>query len=598
MWSSRSRGGASEPAASPPVNLEFADALAGALAREARWRPLIEAVQAAIALAEAPGPLDAAAAEANGPLDAAAMRELAAQIKLSSYLRRDLRVLVDRFGREAATLAAASRAGDRLAAEPGLVIDPEAVTRLYGLFWGLDQAAGLFPDYPAVERLFREAAAGPEAAPAPDDAAADEAGWFTDQAPEPPAPAKARGWGWPAWLRRWFDPAPPHASPDGLPDSAELFREVEVAPLTLELGSDLITLIDRTFGGDLLERFQGRRRRIAERSGFVVPGVQVKDNYALRPNAYRLLVRLDVVAQGTLLTGYQLALRPDDRPVEADAEAALGFPATDPASGRPGVWVAGAEAARAAEGGYAVRDAADVILDHVEATIVRHAHEILSLDEVGFMLNLLRESRPEVANTVPYKLDLAELHQVLRLLLRERVTIRDLESVLEALNHHLTPTREPPNLMYSVWVDTSQQFIGSQIDRVRGHLKVSPEDLAEVVRRRLARQICQGLADAEGVIEVVELKPQVEDMVLGSLKREGAATVLALRADSEDRLLRSLGQACAGLDRPVLLCDPAIRPYVRRLAERAFPDVAVLSRAEIHPAYRTQAVGVVSLGED
>jgi hypothetical protein len=339
----------SEAAAADLVNEEFRAALIGAQLRAAQYSPLIDGVATALARAAGPQSLDPGkasgwggpAADAGYPFDPAAFEALQGPIKLSPYLRRDLSVIVDRFRREQATLAAAERAGDRLGAESGLRADPEAVTRLYGLFWGLDQASGLFPDYPAVERLFREFAhpAQPAAAPLPA-AQAELVGWFTESPLElehPPEPGDG-GWRWTKLLPAWLRPADPEPSELVHVGAAALFQELAVPGLTLELGAELVPLIDPTFGGDLLCRFQPVRRTLAQETGFIVPGVQVVDNFELRPNAYRIRVRMDLVAQGTLLAGYQLALRHPERdyPPEDPPVAAMGFPAADPRTGEPG----------------------------------------------------------------------------------------------------------------------------------------------------------------------------------------------------------------------------------------------------------------------
>jgi flagellar biosynthesis protein FlhA len=146
-------------------------------------------------------------------------------------------------------------------------------------------------------------------------------------------------------------------------------------------------------------------------------------------------------------------------------------------------------------------------------------------------------------------------------------------------------------------VDPGQLGPGGTFDKVRAALKAGPDDLAEKVRKRLARQLCASLADCEGVIEVAELRPGVEDLVRSSLEREGPRLVLALRSDAEERLVRAISAAVDGLDRPVILCDPAIRLHVRRLVARTRPDVAVLARDEVHPAFRIQAVDQVSLSD-
>ncbi|HEY9900012.1 MAG TPA: flagellar biosynthesis protein FlhA [Pantanalinema sp.] len=355
-------------------------------------------------------------------------------------------------------------------------------------------------------------------------------------------------------------------SEEDLKNPENVMKMLGVPPLTLELGLDLVPLVDPGLGGELMDRVVPMRVNIALDLGFVMPGIQFKDNLNLRPNAYQLLVKGNVVATGELLVGYMLAIQ---QSTSDTSQELVGFPTTDPAFGKPAVWVAGAEAQRAAQLGYLIQDPTNVLTAHMEHTVRSYAHEILSREEVQMMLNRLKEKAPvTVKDLVPEILSLSEVQRVLQGLIREGVSIRDLATILERLADYGKMTKDI--------------FL-----------------LNEMIRQQLSRQICASLATEEGVIEVVTLDPGVENTIQGSITNTPLGPQAAVNPQIMQLILARLAavqqEAVARGSNPVLLTNPTIRPHVKGLIERNFPTMAVISYAEINAKFKVQSVGQVSI---
>ncbi len=362
-----------------------------------------------------------------------------------------------------------------------------------------------------------------------------------------------------------MDDYTPEADED-LKNPENVMKMLGVPPLTLELGLDLVPLVDPGLGGELMDRVVPMRVNIALDMGFVMPGIQFKDNLNLRPNAYQILVKGNVVAGGELLVGYMLAIQ---QAMTDTSQELVGFPTTDPAFGKSAVWVAGAEAQRAAQLGYLIQDPTNVLTAHLEEVVRSFAHEILSREEVQMMLNRLKEKAPvTVKDLVPEILSLSEVQRVLQALIRERVSIRDLATILEKLADYGKMTKD-------VFV------------------------LTELVRQSLGRQICAGLADEEGQITVITLDAGVENTVQQSIQQGPTGPALAINPQIAQLVLARLAavhqDAVSKGYNPALLTSPVTRPHVKGLIDRNFPQMAVISFAEISSKYKVQSVGAVSI---
>lgn len=345
-----------------------------------------------------------------------------------------------------------------------------------------------------------------------------------------------------------------------------VLQVMEVHPLALEMGLDLIPLVDPSQGGDLLDRVVPMRVQIAMEMGFVMPGIQFKDNLNLRPNEYSIKVKGIEVARGEILMGYMLAIQQPDTDVSQEL---VGFPTKDPAFGTPAVWVAGYEAQRAAQLGYMVTDPTNVLITHVAEIVKSYAHEILSRQEVQVMVNKVKEKHPVVVKElIPELLSLGGVQKVLQNLIRERISIRDLATILERLTDF------------------------SKINQ-------DPDTLSELIRQSLNRQICSNLSNDQNVIPVITLDPKVEQAVQESIQQTAQGAVLALNPQVSQQILAKLANevqsATNAGHNPVVLCNPQIRPHVKKLTERNFPALTVLSYNEIAPKIKIQSIGAVAI---
>ncbi len=345
-----------------------------------------------------------------------------------------------------------------------------------------------------------------------------------------------------------------------------VLQVMEVHPLALEMGLDLIPLVDPSQGGDLLDRIVPMRVQIAMELGFVMPGVQFKDNLNLKPNEYSIKVKGIEVTRGEILMGYMLAIQQPETDISQEL---VGFPTKDPAFGTPAVWVAGYEAQRAAQLGYMVTDPTNVLITHLAEIVKNYAHEILSRQEVQVMINKVKEKHPVVIKElIPELMSLGDVQKVLQNLIRERVSIRDLSTILEKLTDFSKLSKEP-------------------------------DVLSELVRQSLSRQICNVLANEQNIIPVITLDPKVEQAIQESIQQTAQGPVLALNPQISQQILAKLANevqsATNAGHNPVVLSNPQIRPHVKKLTERNFPALVVISYNEVAPKIKIQSIGNVAI---
>ncbi len=341
---------------------------------------------------------------------------------------------------------------------------------------------------------------------------------------------------------------------------------LHIDPLELEIGYGLIPLVDADQGGTLLHRITLIRRQLATELGFILPTVRVRDNLQLRPNEYVIKLRGVEIARGEVLANSLLAMNP------GTAEEGLeGIPTTEPAFGLPALWISPAQREQAELLGYTVVDAVTVLTTHLTEVIRTYAPALLSRQDVQTLLNTLRRDYPALVDElVPNLLTLGEVQKVLQNLLRERVSIRDLVTILETLADYARQTRDT-------------------------------DLLTEYVRRALARQITSQYRDDQGRLHALMLSPHLEQLLLNALQQTDQGLAIVLETATAQRLLQRLAQAmermAASGHQPVLLCTARLRLPLRRFTERALPNLVVLSYAEIAPQVTVQSSGVVSLDE-
>jgi len=378
--------------------------------------------------------------------------------------------------------------------------------------------------------------------------AAALAGRYAPEAP-PPESAAAK-----AAAAAGGGPATPAAAQAAQPTERERLEQVlPVELLELEVGFDLVPLVDSSNSGGLVERVAAIRRNLASELGIILPSVHIRDNLRLAPNAYRLLVSGNEVGHGDLRVGRFLAMDPTGSCPPIDGEKVA-----EPAFGLPAQWITASERERAETLGYTVVDAVTVAATHLTELLRAAAPELLGRREVQELFEIFARREPKLVDeVVPNVLSLGDVLIVMRQLLKESVPIRDLRTILEAL---ADAGRETKN----------------------------PYDLTERVRQRLARSISARFKDDRGRIAALVLDPRAEEAFRNGGPDAGAA----------QRVLASLDGAArsfAGVNTPpVLLCAPDVRRAVAEFLSRRIPGLAVLAYREVDPKATVRTLGVVS----
>jgi len=347
--------------------------------------------------------------------------------------------------------------------------------------------------------------------------------------------------------------------------SADLAGLLKLEDLSLEIGFQLIPLVDEKQGGTLLNRVRALRRHLSAEFGFLIPPVHISDNLRLHPREYVISLRGIEVARWRLEGTQMLAVSgdPNRRPL-------AGRETREPAFGVPAVWIAPALEEQAIAAGYSVVDAPTVITTHLGEMIRRHAHELLGRAEAKRLMESLNESHPKLLEElVPKLLTLGEVGRVLEQLLRERVSIRDLGSILEAL------------------------------------LEVAPLNknivvLVESARQALGRRLIAPLLDTDGQLPVFLLDSGLEEEIIASLSPENSQRLLSSMSNSGVPIVRRLADSLKSLIGnssssvlPVLLCPSPARYHVKRWLEAMMPRLAVVAAAEIPPEIRLKPAGPV-----
>jgi flagellar biosynthesis protein FlhA len=341
--------------------------------------------------------------------------------------------------------------------------------------------------------------------------------------------------------------------------------ELLVDPLEVSLGVGLLGLVNPETGGDLPERIVRLRHMLAQELGILLPNVRLRDDLHSGSHTYQIKLRDVPVARGELQPGGLLAVN-----TGAASGHVPGLEITEPAYGRPARWIEPAYRDRAELFGYQVTDPASVLITHLRVVVRKHAHELLTRQQVYKLLDHLKEFSPKVVeDLIPAPLSTAEVHQVLRNLLREGVPVRDLETILTALGDYAGRTKD---------------------------LDV----LTEYVRMALARAICRKYRDPhDGVLRVVTLDPSVENVFAGGVRPGDGGLRIDVSPQIVGRfipaLLRQLKKLLDRGSLPVLVCVPTIRRGLKMMTEADIPDLAVLSTNEITVDMDIEAVGQVGL---
>ncbi len=339
---------------------------------------------------------------------------------------------------------------------------------------------------------------------------------------------------------------------------------LRVDPLELTIGRGLVELAQT---GDLLSRVSELRTRIAQELGLMLPKMKIKDDQQIDSRGYQLKIRGLPVAWGELPTDRLLAVH---TPLVTSELSGTGT--TEPASGRPAFWIESSQRERAELAGYWIKDAATVLFSHLCEVVRGHAAELLTRQQLHQLLEHLRQTSPKVVEElIPGLLRPTQVHGVLENLLRERVPIRDLETIMEALAEHAAQTQNTVLL-------------------------------TEFVRAALARTISQRLRDERRVLRVITLEPDLEDIITAGVNFSETGLLVKLSLPTCDAIRRELAQAVRsvavnGHSPIVLTTSPAARLGLRHIAGSQFPKLTVLSLNDISRDTQAEAIGHVSLGQ-
>lgn len=350
------------------------------------------------------------------------------------------------------------------------------------------------------------------------------------------------------------------------PESLLPLLNVDV--LELNFGFGLLSLVDQSAGGDLLDRITMIRQKTAVELGLIIPTIRIRDDLHLRNNDYAIKLKGATLATGTVHPNSIMLIDPGSV-IDPITD---GIPAKEPAFGVPAQWVNKNMRDRADMAGYTVVDPSSVVTTHLAEVIKGHAYEIVTRQDTQALLDHVRKGSPAVVDElIPGAMTVGEVQKVLQHLLRERISIRDMVSILESLADNAPRTKD--------------------IDL-----------LSELVRGSLARSICKQYVDeASGALQTLTLDPILEQTLLENVVP--GMPNLSLEPSLTRQFIKSLNRnvermMALGFQQPVLVCMGALRLPLRRLTERTLPQLVILSYDEIVPNTDVRAVGAVTGSDD
>ncbi len=352
--------------------------------------------------------------------------------------------------------------------------------------------------------------------------------------------------------------------PEG-PEQVE--RLLEVDPMEIEIGYALIPCVDTSQGGDLLDRVSVIRRQTALELGLIVPPIRIRDNMQLSPRAYNVLIRGTRIADGELRPDRLLAMHPEGEPTAE--EDIPGIRTSEPAFGLPAKWIEPSERSRAEMAGYTIVEPSSVLATHLTEIVKNNADLLLGRKEVRELVDHLRERNEalvgELLDQIGVKI--GTLQKILQNLVRERVSIRNLEPIFETIADNAEAVQQ------------------------------NPDALTEYCRMGLARTITQMYVDEENRLSVLTLDPQIEAKILDAIQRSAGAGLFATDPAYAEQVLANVraeaDKQIAQGRHPIILTTPQLRAHVRRMMERRVPGIIVLSYSEVSPDVQVNRLGTI-----
>ncbi len=340
-------------------------------------------------------------------------------------------------------------------------------------------------------------------------------------------------------------------------------KMLDVDLIELEVGYGLIPFVDAAQDGELLGRIQSIRKQFAMTSGFIVPPIHIKDNLQLSPNQYTISLKGVKIATAEMMPGYFMAMDPG-----TVTETIKGIETVEPSFGLPSIWITDDRREQAQIAGYTVVDCTTIMATHVSELIKQHAYELLGRQETQNLIDNLAKSYPKlIEELIPGILNLGTIMRVLQNLLRENVSIRDLRTILEIL---------------ADWAPSTQDT----------------DVLTEYARHALARNISADHVQSDHTIPVLTMDQTVEETIQNAIQHREHGSFLALEPQVAQKILDSLATLVNSFpagQQPALLAIPQTRFHIRRLTERYFPNLSILSHNEIAANMKIKSLGTVTI---
>ena len=339
---------------------------------------------------------------------------------------------------------------------------------------------------------------------------------------------------------------------------------INVEPMEVEIGYGLIPLADESTGGDLLQRIASVRRQCAIEMGIVVQPIRIRDNLQLKTNEYVIKIRGTVVVSSELMPSMLLCMDPT-----GDNSDIQGIKTIEPTFGLPAVWINKDQREEAEIKGLTVVDPTTVMVTHLTETIKSHSYELLGRQEVKLIIDNIKEKYSAVVEElIPDLMTIGEIQKILQNLLREKVPIKDIVTILESLADNSRNTRDL-------------------------------ELLTEYVRFALARTICNQIVDENKTINVITLSPDIEEIISSNIQKSVQGSFPTVDPETTTKILTSIRNTVESVyfynNQPVILVSPNIRAVFRKLIEMVFPHIMVISLNEVPNDVQINSEGVVSI---